>query len=169
MLAAAIFVWISIIMLGKFTKVMDSFRDKRAISATFGGAVFGPFIGVWLSMIAVTYALAGVAATLMSFMPVMVIPVVWVLYKQKTTWRGFVGAVISVLEGIMLRQDSDIYFWNYKQGGGIGAAIGLGFGILSLILGGGIMSFFNSVINGALLAVMVVFFYKMIFEKRITL
>jgi len=28
---------------------------------------------------------------------VMVIPVVWLLYKQKTSWRGAVGAAISVI------------------------------------------------------------------------
>jgi drug/metabolite transporter (DMT)-like permease len=96
MLSAAIFVWISVIVIGKLPKVLNSFKDRRAIASTFGGAFFGPFIGVWLSMVAITYALAGVSQTLMSLMPVMVIPVVWVLYKQKTTWRGIIGAVIAI-------------------------------------------------------------------------
>jgi drug/metabolite transporter (DMT)-like permease len=96
MLSAAIFVWISVIVIGKLPKVLSSFKDRRAIASTFGGAFFGPFIGVWLSMVAITYALAGVSQTLMSLMPVMVIPVVWVLYKQKTTWRGIIGAVIAI-------------------------------------------------------------------------
>jgi drug/metabolite transporter (DMT)-like permease len=96
MVAAAIFVWICLLLARKLPKVISSFSDKRAIGSTFGGAFFGPFLGVWLSMIAVTYALAGVAQTLMSLMPVMVIPVVWILYKEKTTWRGMIGAVIAV-------------------------------------------------------------------------
>jgi drug/metabolite transporter (DMT)-like permease len=97
MIAAAVFVWITVIVIGKFPKVIDSFKDRKAIGSTFGGAVFGPFIGVWLSMIAVSYALAGVAQTLMSLMPVMVIPIIWVLYKQKTTWRGILGACIAIV------------------------------------------------------------------------
>jgi drug/metabolite transporter (DMT)-like permease len=97
MIAAAIFVWIALIVAGKLPSVISSFKDKKAISSTFGGAFFGPFLGVWLSMIAVTYALVGVAQTLMSLMPVMVIPVVWVLYKQKTTLRGLLGAVVAVI------------------------------------------------------------------------
>ena len=97
MIAAAIFVWIVVIIIGKLPKILDSFKDNKAITSTFGGAFFGPFIGVSLSMVAVTYAMAGVAQTLMSLMPVMVIPVVWVLYKQKTTWRGFIGAVIAII------------------------------------------------------------------------
>jgi len=96
MVAAAIFVWITVIVIGKLPKIMSSFKDRRAITSTFGGAFFGPFIGVSLSMVAVTYALAGVAQTLMSLMPVMVIPVIWILYKQKTTWRGIFGAIVAI-------------------------------------------------------------------------
>ncbi len=97
MVGAAIFIWVGLIIFGKLSEVLGSLKNKKAISATFGGAVFGPFIGVWLAMIAVTYALTGVAATLMSLMPVMVIPIVWVLYGQRTTWRGFIGASIAIL------------------------------------------------------------------------
>ncbi len=97
MVAAAIFIWVLIILIGKLPKIIAAFKDKKAMQATFGGAFSGPFLGVWLSMVAVTYALAGVAATLMSLMPVMVIPVVWILYKQKTTWRGSLGAVVAII------------------------------------------------------------------------
>jgi len=97
MIAAAIFVWVSLILLGKFRSVIDSTKNRSATAATFGGAFFGPFIGVWLSMVAVTYAIAGVAQTLMSLMPVMVIPIVWFLYRQKTTWRGFIGAIFAIV------------------------------------------------------------------------
>lgn len=97
MIAAAIFIWVLIILIGKLPKIIDAFRDKKAMQATLGGAFSGPFLGVWLSMVAVTYALAGVAATLMSIMPVMVIPVVWFLYKQRTTWRGILGAVVAIV------------------------------------------------------------------------
>lgn len=97
MIAAAIFIWIVIIIIGKFNEVIHSTEDKKGMKATLGGAFFGPFLGVWMSMVAVTYALAGVAQTLMSLMPVMVIPFVWVLYKQKTSWRGIFGAVIAIV------------------------------------------------------------------------
>jgi drug/metabolite transporter (DMT)-like permease len=47
-------------------------------------------------MVAVTHAVAGVAATLMSLMPVMVIPVLWVIYRQRTSKRGIIGAAVAV-------------------------------------------------------------------------
>ena len=97
MITATIFIWIVILITGRLSRVLESYKDKKGITRTIGGAVTGPFLGVWLSMVAVTYTVAGVAATLMSLMPVMIIPVVWILYKQKTSWRGILGAGIAVI------------------------------------------------------------------------
>jgi len=102
MVAAAVFILLVIFVSGRTKKVVGSFKDIRAMKLTTGGAFTGPFLGVWLSMVAVTYAAAGVAATLMSLIPVMVIPVVWVLYRQKTSPRGIVGACITVCGVAML-------------------------------------------------------------------
>ncbi len=96
MAVAAVVVWAAMAVLRRFSSVVEAFRDRRALGAAFGGACFGPFLGVWLSMVAVTYAFAGVASTLMSLMPVIVIPIVWVLYRQRTTWRGFLGAAVAI-------------------------------------------------------------------------
>jgi drug/metabolite transporter (DMT)-like permease len=97
MIVAAGFVWLFVISSGRLRKVVGASKDRKAVSRTFAGAVTGPFVGVWLSMVAVTYAAAGVAATLMALVPVMVIPVLWILYKQKTTWRGMLGASVAVV------------------------------------------------------------------------
>ena len=97
MLAATFSIWIFAVSTGRLSKVIQSWKDRKAITRTIGGATTGPFLGVWLSMVAVTYTVAGVAATLMSLMPVMIIPVVWIIYKQRTSWRGMVGAGIAVV------------------------------------------------------------------------
>jgi drug/metabolite transporter (DMT)-like permease len=97
MIVAAAFVWLLVGVSGKLPQVFKARHDGKAMVRTFAGAVTGPFIGVWLSMVAVTYAIAGVAATLMSLMPVMVIPILWVLYRQKTSLRGIAGAAVAVV------------------------------------------------------------------------
>jgi drug/metabolite transporter (DMT)-like permease len=97
MTVAAAFVWIMVFVSGRLPRVLRATRETRAIGQTLAGAVTGPFIGVWLSMVAVTYAMAGVAATLMSLMPVLVIPILWLLYRQKTSLRGIAGAVVAVV------------------------------------------------------------------------
>jgi drug/metabolite transporter (DMT)-like permease len=33
----------------------------------------------------------------MALMPVMVIPFLWLIYKQKTSWRGILGAAIAFI------------------------------------------------------------------------
>lgn len=97
MLIGAIFVWIVVVAIGKLPELRRSLADRRAVKLTSGGAFVGPFIGVWLSMVAVTYTHAGIAMTLMSLMPIFIIPVVWFLYKEKTSWRGIFGALVAVL------------------------------------------------------------------------
>jgi drug/metabolite transporter (DMT)-like permease len=97
MVAAGIFIWIVVVLSGRTREIIFSARDRKGMEHTAGGAFFGPFLGVWMSMVAIAHALAGVAATLMSLAPVMIIPVLWLLYKQKTNWRGIFGAVIAVI------------------------------------------------------------------------
>jgi drug/metabolite transporter (DMT)-like permease len=97
MLVAAAVVWLLVAVTGRLPRVLEARRDGAAIKRTLAGAVTGPFAGVWLSMVAVTYAMAGVVATLMALMPVMVIPVLWLLYRQKTSLRGIAGAGVAVI------------------------------------------------------------------------
>jgi drug/metabolite transporter (DMT)-like permease len=97
MLIGAIFVWVVITIWGRLPEIREGIKDRRGVKLTSMGAFIGPYLGVWFSVIAVIYTEVGIAATLMSLMPVMIIPVVWVLYKEKTNWRGIAGAVVAVI------------------------------------------------------------------------
>lgn len=97
MIVAAAFVWAVVALSGRLPLVLGRGRDGGAVLRTLGGAVSGPFAGVWLSMVAITYAQAGVAATLMALMPVMVIPVVRLIYGERTSPRGILGACTAVI------------------------------------------------------------------------
>lgn len=57
---------------------------------------FGTFIAIALSYVAVVKTEIGVAATLMSTTPILMIPVSRYLYKEKPTWHSIVGAVVAV-------------------------------------------------------------------------
>ena len=61
-----------------------------------GAAIFGPFIGVSLSLMATLYTHAGVAQTIMSLTPVLIILPSWMLFHQKVTLWEVVGAFICV-------------------------------------------------------------------------
>jgi drug/metabolite transporter (DMT)-like permease len=97
MIAASIFIWITIVIAGKLPELKKAIKNKKGMQSTIAGAFLGPFIGVTFSMIAVTYTEIGVAQTLMSLMPVMIIPIIWILYRQKTNIRGIIGAIIAII------------------------------------------------------------------------
>ncbi len=96
MILGASFVWIVALVAAKLPELRKALKSKEGIRSTAAGAFIGPFMGVIFSMVAVTYTDAGVAQTLMSLRAVIIIPVVWVLYRQRTSVRGMLGAVIAV-------------------------------------------------------------------------
>ena len=80
----------------RFGHVRRAFADRAAIGQTALGAFFGPFLGVSFSLLAVQNAPAGVAATIMATTPVVVIPFVIVVHRERVGARGLLGAVLAV-------------------------------------------------------------------------
>ena len=76
-------------------------KNKSAFGSTLLGTVLGPYLGITFSLIAIEYTKVGIAATLMSTMPIIMLPMVKYIYKEKLSWRAVVGAIIAVL-GIAL-------------------------------------------------------------------
>ena len=75
----------------------EALHDKKGISIATATTIFGPFIGVGFSLMAVQYTAAGIASTLMAMTPIIILlPSYW-LFHEKITWRAVIGAVISVL------------------------------------------------------------------------
>jgi len=97
LILGALSVWIGMLLVGKLPELREAIKSRDGISNTALGAFIGPFLGITLSMVAVTYTETGVAQTLMSLLPVLIIPTVWIVYRQRTSWRGVVGAVIAVV------------------------------------------------------------------------
>ena len=97
MLWAGLFVWACVVLAGKLPEVQKAAGNREGIKYTAAGAVVGPFLGMTISMVAIANAQAGVAQTLMSLMPVFIIPVIWIIYKERTSWRGILGAVVAVV------------------------------------------------------------------------
>ena len=75
----------------------EAMHDKKGLSVALATTIFGPFVGVGFSLMAVQYTAAGIASTLMAMTPIIILlPSYW-LFKQKITWRAVLGAVISVV------------------------------------------------------------------------
>lgn len=77
-------------------RVYSSFKSIPDMKAVFWGTVFGPVIGVSLSMFAIQHTSSGIAATLMGLVPIFIIfPSVYIL-DQKISKMQILGALVSV-------------------------------------------------------------------------
>ena len=75
----------------------EALHDRKGMTVATATTIFGPFVGVGFSLMAVQYTSAGIASTLMALTPIIILlPSYW-LFRQAITWRSVVGAVISVL------------------------------------------------------------------------
>ena len=75
----------------------DALHDRKGLTVATATTVFGPFVGVGFSLMAVQFTAAGIASTLMAMTPIIILlPSYW-LFHEKITWRAFLGAVISVV------------------------------------------------------------------------
>jgi len=87
---------VAFVFVGWWPRVVASLHDRRAMGLLLVGACFGPFLGVSLSLLAVRHTATGVAATIMALVPVLIIPVVILLHKERVSARAIAGAVLAV-------------------------------------------------------------------------
>jgi drug/metabolite transporter (DMT)-like permease len=87
---------IIIVLLKKGVVIRNAFKSRPGMIGTGVGSVFGPFLGVSFSLLAVKYAATGVASTIMAIVPILIIPPSVIFFRQKVTWLEILGAFISV-------------------------------------------------------------------------
>ncbi len=88
---------IIISFLKRWKNVFDTFKNKPAIRGIIIGSIFGPFLGVSFSLLAVQNTSTAAASTIMAIVPVIIIIPAVVLYKQKVSLAEISGAILSVL------------------------------------------------------------------------
>ena len=82
---------------GKMGDLRDAIHDCKGMAVATATTIFGPFVGVGFSLMAVQYTAAGIASTLMAMTPIIILlPSYW-LFHEKITWRAVLGAIISVV------------------------------------------------------------------------
>ncbi len=85
-----------IAVLNRWKNLGNAVRNKKAMTAISIGSFFGPFLGVSFSLIAIQHTSTGIAATLMSIVPILIILPAIFIYKQKVSTKEIIGALISV-------------------------------------------------------------------------
>jgi drug/metabolite transporter (DMT)-like permease len=89
------------LFLGKVHVYLAKMKDKKALLEISAGALTGPALGVVLSLVAIAHSHIGVASTLMSLTPVLLLPVSYFLFKERITSRAVIGTLVA-LSGVIL-------------------------------------------------------------------
>lgn len=81
---------------GGFGKLHSAVKDPVAMKYASVITLFGPAIGVSLSLMAVRYANAGIASTLMALTPVLILIPDILINKKRVRFKEIVGLAVSI-------------------------------------------------------------------------
>jgi drug/metabolite transporter (DMT)-like permease len=71
-------------------------QNVSTIKVMLIGTIFGPVLGITLSLVAIEFAKIGIASTLMATMPIIMLPISKFYFKEELGWKAVLGAVIAV-------------------------------------------------------------------------
>lgn len=81
----------------RWRRVFVVSADLTSMKSITVGTIFGPFIGVSISLYAVQHTETGIASALMALTPIFIIIPSAIMFKEKITAQQVVGAVISII------------------------------------------------------------------------
>lgn len=81
---------------GTWKQFFVSFKEKHAMKFITLGSFFGPFLGISLSLLAIQHTNPGVASTLTSITPILLIPIAIYIRKEKVQPKEILGALVAI-------------------------------------------------------------------------
>ncbi len=99
---ATVFYWLVIIPRLDFRKTLRGLRDRRGVTALGVAILMGPFISVWISLVAIKNTEAGIAQVLLGMVPIFVILPAWLVYRDRPSALSLFGITIAVGGGALL-------------------------------------------------------------------
>lgn len=97
MLAAVIVLWALAGIQGKARETIKSMRAKPRVFGWLTMAAFtGPVLGATLSLFALQHTQVGVASTLIALPPVFLLPISWLVFKEKFDMGGVLGTLVAI-------------------------------------------------------------------------
>ena len=88
--------WAITLLRGRIPATIRKLRDRYGAAAMLGGAFCGPFLGVWLSLVAVQNTYVGIASTLMALPPIFLIPLSHWVFKEKISLGSIIGTIVAL-------------------------------------------------------------------------
>ncbi|GAB4432089.1 MAG: DMT family transporter [Anaerolineae bacterium] len=103
MVSAAVVMWSYTLARGRAGYTLRRFASGRKATLTIlGGAFFGPFLGVSLSLVAIQLTAVGIASTLMALAPIFLLPVGRYLFNEQFGWAAIAGTLLATLGVVLL-------------------------------------------------------------------
>jgi drug/metabolite transporter (DMT)-like permease len=99
--AAGVFCWAGAAALGRLRATAAPFFAARNFLWLLAGVAVGPVVGIWFSMVALQGVPGGVATTLISLSPIVLVFLSWAAYGERPTWRRVLGTLMA-LGGVAL-------------------------------------------------------------------
>jgi drug/metabolite transporter (DMT)-like permease len=97
MVVAAAVMWGAAILMGQARATWQRVvAHPQVIRYLVGGAFFGPFLGVTLSLVAVQATAVGIASTLTALPPVFLLPIGRLVFKERIGLVAVVGTLVAV-------------------------------------------------------------------------
>jgi drug/metabolite transporter (DMT)-like permease len=98
MLAATSVLWLLTLIQSQGGPTIERLtRNSRAVPPLLGGAIVGPYVGVWLSLVAIQFAPVGIASTLMALPPVFLVPLGWMVFHERIGWQAIAGTLVAMV------------------------------------------------------------------------
>jgi drug/metabolite transporter (DMT)-like permease len=100
---AMLLVWALSALSGKVVSSVRTLRkNPRALLMLTGGAIAGPVIGVWLSLVAVQNAPIGIASALMALTPIFLLPISYIVFGERISRQAVIGTFIAFAGTLLL-------------------------------------------------------------------
>lgn len=100
--AAVVGVWALALAQGGAARSFEALRDRRGMLFMVGGAVSGPFLGVTLSLTALKFIEAGVAASITAIYPLLTFVLAARFHGERLTLRVLGGTCVAVVGVVVL-------------------------------------------------------------------
>ncbi len=103
LLVATATIWLFTVVRGEVLSDLRRVREHpRALSTVALGATFGPVLAAWLVLVSLERTPVGITHTLANLGPIFMIPIGYLVFKERITHRAVFGTVVAVTRTAIL-------------------------------------------------------------------
>ncbi len=99
---ATVAYWLVVAPRLDFRQVGRDLRDRRGTLALVVAILMGPYLSVWISLIAIKHTDTGIAQVLLGMVPIFVILPAWIVYRDRPSRLSLVGIAAAIAGGGVL-------------------------------------------------------------------